>query len=1049
MTLRCVMGRPDALEEALAQEVSEARKPDPLAPIGVLLGGTLMRPYLQRRLAELTGGHANVHFMMPSELAMELGERRMIESGRRPLPPLADRILLREIAVELEGYFEPVRETPGLADALHRLVRELRGAGYDDASLSAAIIDSCEVPEKAEALQAIFAEFLRRRENFYGPDDCLLSAEPKRAPWRALFAFGLWQAPAALIDTLAGLADELPVTVLLPETGVDEADSAHGDLRAALLARGAELSTLGANGVSGTTLETVRSKLFRIPESATDHDDSLRLVSGPDPAREVREIARQCLAWAGDGIQFHEMAIAYRNPDPYRSLIEAAFIEAGVPAYLHEGTPMSERPLGRRVIALLELISSELDRRSVIDFLSDGRLPDETWEQYGKATTSRWDRFSRRAGVVQGLEQWEARLKTYRDDLARSDREWDREDAARVDELLAFIRDLSGDLAGHPDAAPWSEHLAYLNRLLRRYVEKPEPILDSLAGLSRFDALDDETTFERFRQTVKAAIENLRTDEAERGRAAAFGLRGVNVLDVNSLRHLRFRAVAIVGVAERSFPAPPSPDPILLDHERERLNSKGPAPIPLRVRGADPEPLQFVLATYAARERLLVSYARKGSADSRPQLPSRFFRALAEAAVGHRVPAQEVDRLPAGFYERASGSRIGARETAVSISPEEYDRTLLEKDPELGRAALSRIEPRFERALEAKRARLSSTLTEFDGVLGPEAQAYLDELFDPRTGVSPSLLEDYATCPQRVFIDKVLRARVDEEPELATRLGAGDRGTLLHRILERFLAEPPNNGVELLHGEGEEERLLAIADDEFTLCEERGQTGYGAFWSADRLELIEDLRAWLINERLDEQFSLLSKGAYELQFGYSYGDSKSDGGLSSDEPIEISAGKVKLKVRGQIDRLNWDTDRGRFRVVDYKTGSAYDVPKEGSLDGGRALQLPIYMLAAARVLAMESTQGQAEYHYSTRKGSFKRARFSGSDLTTRREDLEMALSEILVGMRSGIYQMAVDNPGECKFCVANTLCPASRMRIIERKASDPANVGHDRIREIE
>lgn len=1050
LNCRLITGPPDRLEDLLASEVAAAQADDPLGPVGVLLGGTLQRPYLQRRLAELNDGIVNVRFIMPSEFAMELGERAMIEAGKRPLPPLADRILLREIAVELDGYFEPVRETPGLADAFNRLVRELRGAGFDTDSLSAAIAESCEGPDKAEAIRDIFSEFLSRRQSFYGPDDCLLAAEPDRAPWRSLLTFGLWQAPAALVDVLITLAERIPVTVTLPETGDDEADSAHADLRAVLLERGAELTVLDEADTPGTALGSVRSSLFQPTGAPVEPDESLKLISGPDPAREVREVARQCLGWAREGIQFHEMAIAYRHPDPYRSLIESVFIEAGVPIYLHEGTPMSERPLGRRVIGLLELIGSDLDRRAVIDFLSDGRLPSKTWERYGKPRTSQWDRFSRRAGVVRGLEQWERRLQTYRQELEESDRDWQREDAERVDTFLTFIRDLSTDLEDHPSAASWSDHLGYLKRVLTRYVDQPDPILDSLVGLERFDALDEETTFERFCQTVVAAIENLRTDEAEeRGREGAFGLRGVNVLDVNSLRHLRFRAVSIVGVAERSFPSRPSPDPILLDHEREALNAKGLAPIPLRVRGADPEPLQFAMATYAAREQLLVSYARKGSADARLQLPSRFYRALAEAAVGHRVPAQEVDRLPDWLYNRVSGSRIGAPNLDVALSLDEYDRTLLEADPDLGRAAISRAEPRFKRALQAKRSRFLPKLTEFDGVIGQEARAFLDEIFDPREGVSPSLLEDYATCSHRVFIDKVLRARVDEEPEQTIRLNPGDRGTLLHRILERFLAEKPKGGEELLFGPGEQARLLEIAEEEFAQCEERGQTGYAAMWAADRLELIEDLKAWLANERLDDLFRALPEGAYELRFGYGHGDSETDRGLSSDKPIEISADGVKLKVSGRIDRLNWDPKGKRFRVVDYKTGRVYKNPKDGALDGGRALQLPIYMLAAARVLEMRPHHGEAEYHYSTRAGGFKRGRFTGEDYAARADDVALILGEMLGGMRKGVYPMAITDQGQCKFCVANELCPSNRMRIVERKANDKARGGIERMRDVE
>ena len=51
------------------------------------------------------------------------------------------------------------------------------------------------------------------------------------------------------------------------------------------------------------------------------------------------------------------------------------------------------------------------------------------------------------------------------------------------------------------------------------------------------------------------------------------------------------------------------------------------------------------------------------------------------------------------------------------------------------------------------------------------------------------------------------------------------------------------------------------------------------------------------------------------------GRREDEGGLSRDEPLEITADGVKLRVAGRIDRLNWDPEQSRFRVVDYKTGS--------------------------------------------------------------------------------------------------------------------------------
>jgi hypothetical protein len=191
-----------------------------------------------------------------------------------------------------------VRDTPGLADALYRLVRELRAAGYDAESLADAIEGACEVPEKAQAITGIFAEFLRRREGFYGPDECLLSAESDSAPWDALFVFGLWQAGAALTNLLIGASEHISVTAMFPLSGVEELDAAHAELRFDLAAAGAEVSELQDEDSPATALERSRPRLFTVPGEAAPEDESLRLISAPDPAREVREVARQCLAWA-------------------------------------------------------------------------------------------------------------------------------------------------------------------------------------------------------------------------------------------------------------------------------------------------------------------------------------------------------------------------------------------------------------------------------------------------------------------------------------------------------------------------------------------------------------------------------------------------------------------------------------------------------------------------------------------------------------------------------------------------------------------------------
>jgi hypothetical protein len=58
--LNVISGPPLALREELAGRVRELRAVDPLAPISVLVGTLLQRPFLQRCLAARLGAHANV-----------------------------------------------------------------------------------------------------------------------------------------------------------------------------------------------------------------------------------------------------------------------------------------------------------------------------------------------------------------------------------------------------------------------------------------------------------------------------------------------------------------------------------------------------------------------------------------------------------------------------------------------------------------------------------------------------------------------------------------------------------------------------------------------------------------------------------------------------------------------------------------------------------------------------------------------------------------------------------------------------------------------------
>src|SRR3954454_22580633 len=108
MASSVVLGRIDRLARRLAGGADPLQRDDPLRPVVVLVGETLLRAYLRRRIAEINGPYLNVHIVTPGELALRLGEIPLILAGQRPLPLLADRMLAQEAAQSTSTYFDAV-----------------------------------------------------------------------------------------------------------------------------------------------------------------------------------------------------------------------------------------------------------------------------------------------------------------------------------------------------------------------------------------------------------------------------------------------------------------------------------------------------------------------------------------------------------------------------------------------------------------------------------------------------------------------------------------------------------------------------------------------------------------------------------------------------------------------------------------------------------------------------------------------------------------------------------------------------------------------------
>ncbi|MEK7693248.1 MAG: hypothetical protein AAB349_03575, partial [Chloroflexota bacterium] len=470
------------------------------------------------------------------------------------------------------------------------------------------------------------------------------------------------------------IAAERPVSVFFARSGLD-ADEAHAALRERLIASGATERTLGGNAAGPTPIDRVAGALFRDVDEPVAAPN-VALVSAPDTVREVWEAARACLAWAKDGIRFHEMAVVYRNREPYRALVDEIFREAGIATYLHDGRLLSAHPLGTRLLALLDLAAAPaFSRQAVMEFLTETQLPRETAERF---RPSQWETYTREAGVVGGIEQWQSRLRRLaaeKTERSKDERfEWLAAEAERIAELRRFAADFHAALTGHAGEATWEEHLAFLRDLAAKYADGVEKMIDSLDGLKTLSAVAPRAPFDVFCRAVRDELESRDASSVLGEPVRRFGRAGVVVVDATSLRHLRFRAVYMLGVAERAWPPPPRPDPLLLEHERARLNAASTSVLPLRT-APDDEPLTFWLGVQAAGEHLMVSYARSDAGGSGKHLPSYFFRAIGEALEGRPLDLGGLDA--SRHLRRIEAGRLASDDLASSLSAAEYDRGLV------------------------------------------------------------------------------------------------------------------------------------------------------------------------------------------------------------------------------------------------------------------------------------------------------------------------------------------------------------------------------------
>ena len=1005
-------------ERALEQAVARAKRSaggDLLAPVTIVAPSFQAGLHLRQMLGRRARGIVNVQAKPLIALLELIGAGSLANDERRPLPDAYRSEVIRAVAEAGPRQFGDLPIEGSILRTLEQAFREF---------------DECEEEQltaigKAEGMPAYlvgrYREYLSRTKQFYTTRDLALSASQ------------------ALDDGAAILRDIGSVIVYLP---VDWT-SAQMHFLDSLAARQDVAVILGLSGDAETVDRPVLERwgLEFDAQAGTEPPYAQRVVQSPDAEEEVRSairgIAESMLSERP--IPLHRTAILFREAEPYARICAEQLDAAAIPWNGPNAQTLGQSIAGRVLGGLLNLLESPAPdwQADIAPWLSAGPIRDQHAEL---APTSRWNQLSRSANLRRNPSQWLDRLTKYRaarlEDVRRLDRSsdeehpgrrpWIEEELRQIDACQVFARQFVELIEDSPPQGPWSSYAGALRAAFLRLLGDRTTFAsagaageddlelarwdDVIALLNSLEALDElgQTTPARVAAVLRTGLERPGGHHGRHG-------EGVYVGELRSALGMGWDVVYVVGAAERSLPMIRSEDPLLSDELRDR------AALPVSHDRLRRERTAFLAALRAA-ERRVISYARADVRNQRARLPSRW---LLESATrlngGRRVYASSIGEAAADVVTATPSFERAVVAAASAADCQEYDLRSIYAAPNPAAHYLVSGSPALGRGLERQIARRSPKLSRWDGIIdGGAAEA-------ASRPHSAGALQDWATCPYRYFLGRVLRLEERAELRDDLQITPVDKGSYIHGILDRFFreaADHPQPGEPWT--DADRSRLQAIAEEELDRAEQLGLTGRALLWRRDRRNILDELDTLMSLDEVKRAERHTRQVASELAFGMP-GESR--------EMLELPLdnGGV-LQLRGVIDRVDRSTDGRLLLVIDYKTGREH--PRQGELDDdpvvrGTALQLPIYAHAVRQVYGLDAhVTLQSAYWFIS-----ERARFAFNEVTwdgPKEERVRETINLIVRLIRDGLFPARPGNDdrfsrdNNCRFCSFDAICPVDR-----------------------
>jgi ATP-dependent helicase/nuclease subunit B len=933
------------LEGALIEEIRSLKSGDPFVSLAIVVPSNPLADWLKRLLAiESQLPLLNCSIMTFHQFALRL--RDDLFATGEPLPGMQlvddfyfEQLVCHVVERKLPGLEMMTRLPPatGTWAALWSTLRDLKDAAIVPSTVLHAVAeglfekDDCPWLQALCLLQAAVLESSRSLA-VGSADDLLLTLSEAlpRSPllrgFKRICYYGFYDLLQVQLSFLEAVARHAPATLYVPLETAPSYEFAR-QFFDRHLRPSAESSKI-------STHQTV--PCHPVPLSVTN-------VIGAE--EELASVCREILTLVEEhGYHFDDIGVVARSWEPYRSWLQSVFDRHLVPFTSTTGQPLSREPLVKVILRLASLPLNDFERSALLDVVTSPFYRIKPIQP--PAVAPRWDQWRivvANLGITRGEADWQ-RLSVASASVILQEAEHQAEDQplglADLRQLLLLastVTRLIHDCKGLPQHGSVNRLTDAFLKLLEEHftipgwTEAEDEVLEqnrtacvgslikqALARLSLLDPLYGELSWEAWTELFHRSLQDVQLPLEDKPHG------GVSVLDVMEARGLRFRALFVVGLNEHVFPRFIREDAFLRDRQRQVMASTLGFLIEEKLAGHDEERLLFELLCRAATHRLYLSYQRADQ-EGRVMAPSTFIDQALRDPMFIAAPETTV--------ARRLSSRVAARPTIQELLPVQELALMFvlqdeEVGPWLGHTDQDVALYQNGLAVQQIRERESSELGPFDGILGP--QSAIRSLFD-ETGVSPTSLERYASCPFRYFSEKILRLRpvrlLGDHTLLPSTVGTLIHGTL--RLTYERLTASGWPDVEL-GASRIREAVSTAAAEVFSVHAVTQGTGHELLWQMTQEQIIGLVRQTVASDEEEYRLSGFRPHSFEI-----------------DAEGFVLLGATKMKIRGKLDRIDVRSRPPAVRIIDYKFKQGVEMGQQDrnlvlSAVRGIKLQPPLY-----------------------------------------------------------------------------------------------------------